>query len=107
MGKRNKSQPNKKRPSAKLSPFAQACEEANFLLEMAFSEGSSSLETVHISRRKKRLDDIRAELDAARARVEAHFAQATMRPDAIRQRIDLSSQQNIEQPFNVMAGKRR
>ncbi|SPC18457.1 hypothetical protein [Cupriavidus taiwanensis] len=101
------SAPINKPPSGKLSPFTQACAEASVLLDIAFSQDATHLETARIGRRKKRLDEVRAELNAARARVEAHFAQATMSPDAIRRRIDFSSQQKIEQPFNVMAGKRR
>lgn len=107
MGKRKMSQPSIKRPSGKLSPFAQACAAANVLLDIAFSQELSALKTVRIGRQKKRLGEIRAELDAARARIEAQFAQPTMSADAIRRRIDLSSQGKVELPFNVMAGKHR
>lgn len=101
------SPPRKGPPPGKLSPFAQACAEANVLLDIAFSQEPSHLKTVRIGRRKKRLDEVMAELHAARGRVEAQLAQPTMSPDAIGRRIELSSQQKIEQPFSVMAGKRR
>lgn len=101
------SPPRKGPPRGKLSPFAQACAEANVLLDIAFSQEPSHLETVRIGRRKKRLDEVKAELDAARRRVEAQFARATMSSDSIRRRIGLPSLQKIEQPFDVMAGKRR
>ncbi|QYY30885.1 hypothetical protein K2O51_26625 [Cupriavidus pinatubonensis] len=98
---------NKKRPPAKLSPFAQARAQADFLLGIASSKEVSSLKIVRIGRRKKRLDEVKAELNAARARVEAQFAQRNTETDAIRQRISSAPRQDVELPFNVMAGERR
>lgn len=106
MGKRNTSQ-LKKSAAGRLSQFAKTRAEADRLLEKVFSEGPSHLETLRIGRRKERLDEIRTEFDAARARVEAHFEQPTMSIDAIRRRISSIPELDVEVPFNVMAGKRR
>ena len=100
-------QSNKKRPSGKLSPFAQARAQANFLLDIAFSQEPPNLEAVRIGRRTMRVDEVRAELNAARARVEAQFAQPTMGADAIHRRTNWALQQDAELPFSVMAGERR
>ncbi|SPA46622.1 hypothetical protein CBM2629_A60017 [Cupriavidus taiwanensis] len=100
-------QSNKKRARQKLSPFVQARAQADFLLGIASSKEVPSLKIVRIGRRKKRLDEVRAELNAARARVEAQFAQRTTETDAIRQRINSAPQQEVELPFSVMAGERR
>ncbi|SOY55458.1 hypothetical protein [Cupriavidus taiwanensis] len=98
---------NKKRPSEKLSPFAQARAQADFLLGIASSKEEPHLKIVRIGRRRKRLDEVKAELNEARARVEAQFAQPNMETEAIRKRINSSPQQDVELPFNVMAGERR
>ncbi|WP_439671322.1 Transposase [Cupriavidus necator] len=98
---------NKKRPSEELSPFAQARAQADFLLSIAASKEEPSLKMVRIERRRKRLDDVIAELNEARARVEAHFARLNTETDAIRKRINSAPQQDVELPFSVMAGERR
>lgn len=101
------SQPNKKRSAGKLSPFAQARAQANLLLDIAFSQKSPNFETVRIGRHTMRLAQATAVLNAARARVETHFAQQTMETDAIRQRISSGTQQDVELPFSVMTGEHR
>ncbi|MEM5432819.1 hypothetical protein [Cupriavidus oxalaticus] len=95
---------NKKRPSGKLSPFAQARAQANFLLDIAFSPEPPNFEAVRIGRRTMRVDDVRTELNAARARVESQFDQPSMGADAIRNRLNAAAE-DVEKPFTVMAGK--
>lgn len=90
-----------------LSPFAEARAQANFLMDIAFSQKAPNSDAIRIGRRKMRVDEVRAELNAARARVESWFAQPTMGADAIRRRISGAAQQSAELPFNVMAGGRR
>jgi hypothetical protein len=95
------SQTKKKRTSRKLSPFAEARAQANFLLDIAFSPNPpSNLVAVRVGRRTMRVDEVRAELNAARARVAAQFAQPGMRADAIRQ-----GNLDARLPFDVMAGR--
>lgn len=101
------SQAKKKRRPEKLSSYARASTMADTLLEAVFSEESLNLEEpVRIGRHTKRLGDLKAELYAARARVEALFAQPSMEAHAIRRRVNSDSPEHKEQPFSGMAGAR-
>ena len=98
------SQPKKQRLPGKGTLFARARAEANVLVDIAFSDESPKSEAVRIGRGTKRLDALAGELCAARARVEALFAQPSMDARAIRRRIDLDSPEDKERPFGAMAG---
>ncbi|MBP0632389.1 hypothetical protein [Cupriavidus sp. AcVe19-1a] len=104
MAKHPMSQPKKQRLSGKDSSFARARAKANALVDIAFSDESPKFETVRVGRSTKRLSDLKDELCAAQARVEALFTQPSMDARAIRRRIDLDSPEDKKQPFTMMAG---
>lgn len=101
------SRPKKRRLPRKDTSFARALAEANGLVDIALSDESPKFETVRVGRGTKRLCDLKEELRAAQARVEALFTQPSMDAQAIRRRIDLSSPEDKKRPFTVMAGAPR
>ncbi|SPS03076.1 hypothetical protein CBM2634_U80009 [Cupriavidus taiwanensis] len=99
------SHPRKPPRHEKPSSFARASAKADLLLDAAFSQESPK-QMARMGHRSKRLEDVKADLNAAQARVEALFGEPSMTANAIRRRINLDLLQDEEQPFTVMAGVR-